>query len=133
VAEVTPSQVLHHDVRPAIVGAAEVEDRDRIGVAQAARGSRLVEEAGRRELLVAQARVHDLHGDGAPQRDLLGAIHAAHSADADEVRHAIAAGQRSSYERVFLRRRRRQLRAACKTEAMSLVTRDGASLARDHQ
>ena len=73
-------------------------------MAQAARRARLVEEARRRELVVGEVRVHDLDGDGAPERDLLGAVHAAHAADADEVRDAVAAGQRAADERVLLRR-----------------------------
>ncbi len=102
-------------------------------MAQPTRGARLVEEPRRRQLFVGQARVHDLHGDGPSKRDLLCAIDAPHSADADEVRYAVAAGQRSSDERILLRRWRCQLCTASEAEAMGLVARDGASLTRDHQ
>ena len=132
-AQIAAAQVLHHDVRAAVVGASEVEDRDRVGVAQTTRGARFVEEPRGRELFVRQARVHDLDGDRTAQGDLLGAIDASHSADSDEVRHAITAGQRSSDERILSRRLRRQLSAARKAEAMGFVAGDAASLTRDHQ
>ena len=45
--EVAPAQVLHHDVRLPVLGAAEVEDRDRVRVAEATRRARLVQEARR--------------------------------------------------------------------------------------
>ena len=48
-----------------------------------------------------EVRVDDLDRDGAPERDLLGAVDAAHAADADQVRDAVAARQRASDERIL--------------------------------
>ncbi len=89
--EVLAAQELHDEIELAVLGLAEVDDADRVRVIEAARGARLGDEARRRVLLTDEMRVDDLDGDGAPQLRLLGAIHAAHPADADEIENDVAA------------------------------------------
>ena len=131
--QVAAAQVLHDDVRLPLLGAAEVEDGDGVRVAQAACGARLVEEARRGQLVVGQVRVNDLDRDRPPERDLLGAVHAPHAADADHVRDAVAARQRASQERIVALLVVLQGSAARKAEAMRLPARSRAARAQQHR
>ena len=67
---------------------------------QAARGARLGDEARRGVLLADEVRVDDLDRDRAAEVRLLGAVDAAHAADADELEDDVAAGQRAPDERI---------------------------------
>jgi hypothetical protein len=69
---------------------------------EAARGACLVEESRRRQLVVGEVRVDDLHGNGSSERDLLGAIDAPHPAHADQMGDSIAARERAPDKRIFL-------------------------------
>ncbi len=104
--EVAPAQELHDEVELAVGRLAEVDDADRVRVVQPARRARLGDEARGGVLLADQVRVDDLHRDGAPEVRLLGAVDAAHSADADELEDQVAARQRAPDERIIGARRR---------------------------
>jgi hypothetical protein len=97
--EVPPAQELHHEVELAAV-LAEVDDRDRVRVVQAARRAGLGDESDRGALVTEQVRMDDLDRDRAPERLLLGAVDPAHAADADELQDDVAAGERRSDQRV---------------------------------
>src|SRR6185436_7854348 len=91
--EILPAQELHHEVRLAVVGPAEVEHGDRVRVIELARRACLRHEAERRVLVRKEVRVDDLDRHRAAERALLGPIDASHPADADEVEDVVPAGE----------------------------------------
>ena len=97
--EVAPPQELHHEIElPAVL--AEVDDADRIRVIEPARRPRLGDETRRRALVSEKVLVDDLDRDRAPERLLLRAVNAAHSADADQLQDDVAAWQGGADERI---------------------------------
>ena len=132
--QMSTAQVLHHDVRLTLLGAPEIEDGDRVRMAQTAGRPGLVEEARRGELVVGQVGMHHLDGHGAPQSNLLGAVHPAHAPHSDQVRHAVAARERSTDQRVVLPTLRGaiQLGPAGEAEAVRLPARGRAVGAEKH-
>ena len=72
---------------------------------EAARGAGLGDEAHGGALVAEQVRVDDLDGDGAAERLLLGAVDAAHAADADQLEDHVAARQRGADQRIVGRLR----------------------------
>ena len=98
--EVAPAQELHDEVELPVRRLAEVDDADRVRVVEAARRARLGDEARRGVLVAEEVRVDDLDRDGAAEVRLLGAVDAAHAADADELEDDVAAGQRPPDERI---------------------------------
>ena len=97
--EVAPAEELHHQVELRAV-LAEVDHADRVRVVEAARRAGLGDEADRGALVAEQVRVDDLDRDRAAERLLLGAVDAAHAADADELEDHVAAGERGADQRV---------------------------------
>ena len=84
--ERVPLQVLHRHVVDVVVGAAVVEDRDRVRVRELRRDAGLEEEALVKlgVVLARVVRVQDLERADAPERRLLGAVDLAHAAARDE-------------------------------------------------
>jgi hypothetical protein len=98
--EVSPAQVLHHQVELAAV-AAEVDDPDRVRVVQPGGGARLRDEAGRGVLVPQEVRVHDLDGDRPAEDALLRPVDSAHAAYPNELLDDVAAGEGGPDQRVF--------------------------------
>jgi len=71
-------QALHHEVRAAVVERAQVVDLADVRVADGARRARFLMKALHRRPLSRLRRVQHLHGDAAPQRDVLRLEHGAH-------------------------------------------------------
>lgn len=103
--EVFASQELHDEVELPVLRLAEVDDGDGVRMIEAARCARLGDEARGGVLLTDEVRVDDLDGDGPSEVRLLGAIHASHAADPDEIEDDVSARQRSSDERIVGRHR----------------------------
>jgi hypothetical protein len=70
---------------------------------QPARSTRFGDEPSGRVLLTHQVRVDDLDGDRSAEVRLFGAVHAPHSTDPDEIENDVAAGERSTDERIVRR------------------------------
>lgn len=85
------AQELHRDVRLAAGQPAVVEDLDDAGVADRARGPRLLEEPIDEDRILGELRQEDLHGRGAAQHDVLGAVRGAHAAFAELIEEPILA------------------------------------------
>ncbi len=132
--EVFAAQVLHDEVELAVVGLAEIDDRDRVRVVQSARRARLGDEARDRVLFAREVRVNDLHRDRATERRLLRAIHAAHAADADELEDHEPARQRAPDQRVVavVLRDLADRKPAARAELVRRVTGAVALRARTH-
>ena len=82
----TPGHVLHHEVRPAVVGGAGIEDRRDVRVIHQRQGLAFGVEA-RDHLARVHAELDELERDAAPdRRRLLGEIDDAHSAFAERPR-----------------------------------------------
>ena len=122
--EVLAAQELHDEVELAVLRLAEVDDADGVRVIEPARRARLGDEARRRVLFADEVRVDDLDRDRAPEVRLLGAVDAAHPADADEIEDHVAARQRAADERIVgLHRDLRDGKAARRTELVRLFAR----------
>ena len=90
--------------------------------------ARLGDEAKRRVLVREQVRVDDLDRDRAPERALLGAVDAAHAADADQVEDVVAARQRPADELVLVVRADRAHREAAGRAVQVLDQARGSAL-----
>ena len=100
---------------------------------EAARGARLGDEARGGVLFTDEVRMDDLDRDGATEVRLLGAIHAAHAADADEIEDDVAARERATDERIVrMLRHLRDGEAARRTELVRLLARVLALGTRPH-
>jgi hypothetical protein len=98
--EILAAQKFHHQIRLAVVGTAEVEHGDRVRMVQLAGCARFGHEAERGVFIRQEMRMDDLDRDGAAERRLLRAVHAAHAADADQVEDVVTTRQRLADELV---------------------------------
>ena len=101
--EIAPGEQLHHEIERARRrdrGLAEVEDADHVGVVEPARRARLDEEPRGDPRRVEQVRVHELDGDVAVERALVGLVDDAHAAGADALDDLEAALDDAAHERV---------------------------------
>jgi hypothetical protein len=98
--QVLAAQELHREIEDPVVGPAEVDDTDAVGVVQAARGPRLLVEPCHRLLVAEQMRMDDLDRNGSPKRRLLGLVDAPHPADADDLLQQVAPPDDAADERV---------------------------------
>ena len=90
---------LHHDERAAVGLVAEVEHLDDAGVLDRGRGLGLVEEPVHDAAILGVLRVQDLHGGGATDERVLGAIDRAHAAAPDDADDPVAPEQRPDHPR----------------------------------
>ena len=84
-------QELHDEVVAVVVGDVEVEDLEDVVVADDVDGARFVEEAVDDLLVGGVLRVQELDGDARPDHRVLGHVHGAHPALAEEPRNPVAA------------------------------------------
>ena len=105
VAQRAAADVLHHQVRQAVVGALVV-DRDHVGVGQPGDRLGLVGEPGRGSWplglrrLRRLGRVNDLDGDGALEALVGGGVHGRHATTGDATANAVAPVDQRAQQRV---------------------------------
>ncbi len=129
--EIFTAQELHHQVRLPVVGATEVEHGDRVGMVQLAGSPRFGHEAQRRVLVRQEVRVNDLDRYRAAERGLLGAVHPAHTADADQIEDVVAARKRLAHELVIRWRTHRAHRKATRRAVLVLGVAGGPAVRAD--
>jgi hypothetical protein len=92
-AEALTVEQLHGDEEGAVVILSEVVEGDDVGVLQLADGSRLLDEALHRQVVVGQHRADALEGD-LPAKGLLHRhVHRAHAAEAEQRLDLVATGE----------------------------------------
>jgi hypothetical protein len=97
-AQVDAVDVLHGDVEQP-VRLAGVVDRHHVGVGDLPAKAGLAQEAGAEGLVVGEVLAQQLERDVPPEAELLGAVHDAHAAPADQLDQAVA-GDGPAHQRV---------------------------------
>ena len=112
VVEVKSIHVLHGDEELAVLGHAEVEDVDGVGVVEAACGPGLALKARHRAGIREELLVQHLEHHGLVQHQLPGTVHPAHPTLADAALDGILAGHHLAHQGVAITGEPREDRAA---------------------